>query len=239
MTEVATDVQAQWDQKVEKILKNVRGKASLFMWLGYGVYGLGSIAIMYFMRDQPGLATAVVMFFFQLCVIYFGTRQIFPCIAGGFWLGIEANRDSVPAFSELAKISKDLAGRFSVWERIGTKVEEDLIPRFNKAVERAEHAADQAEKTAKLVEEKAAPIIESAARIESAVEKEIDTGLFTDVREAAIAAKSMVIPPAPGHVPVGGGSHPLNTKAVPDIGKTLASIGGSNGLRTLPARGGK
>jgi hypothetical protein len=81
--------------------------AIVYMMLGYIVYGLGSVAIMWFLRNQASLATAVVMFFFQLCVIYFGTKVIFPNIAGAFRVGLLANRNSMPAFIKLAEIAGD------------------------------------------------------------------------------------------------------------------------------------
>lgn len=96
-----------WDQEVEAILAQIRKEAKTYMGLGFGVYGLGSVAIMYFMRANPGLATAAVMFFFQLCVIYFCTRVIFPCISGAFRVGLLANRKSMPSFEKLAEVTGD------------------------------------------------------------------------------------------------------------------------------------
>lgn len=101
------DQQAAWDRDVDAILARVRRTATMYMMLGYVVYGMGSVAIMYFMRNQAALATAVVMFFFQLCVIYFGTKVIFPNIAGAFQVGLLANRSSMPAFIKLAEIGGD------------------------------------------------------------------------------------------------------------------------------------
>jgi hypothetical protein len=92
-----------WPEEVREITQAVQRRGSVYLTLGLGIYGLGSILILYFMRNIPNLATAVVMFFFQLCVIYFATKVIYPCIGGGFWLSIAANRDSVPAFKRLAE----------------------------------------------------------------------------------------------------------------------------------------
>lgn len=99
--------QAKWDKDVAAILGKVQTRANIYMWLGYVVYGMGSVLIMILMRNQAALATAVVMFFFQLCVIYFGTRVIFPNIAGAFQVGLLANRNSMPAFIRLAQVAGD------------------------------------------------------------------------------------------------------------------------------------
>lgn len=102
-----SDQQAIWDRDVAVILKKVKRVSLIYAALGYIVYGLGSVAIMYFMRAQAAMATAMVMFFFQLCVIYFGTVVIFPNIAGAFRIGLLANRNSMPAFIKLAEIAGD------------------------------------------------------------------------------------------------------------------------------------
>lgn len=101
------DQRAVWDADVEAILKKVKRVSMIYAALGYIVYGLGSVAIMYFMRAQAAMATAMVMFFFQLCVIYFGTVVIFPNIAGAFRVGLLANRNSMPAFIKLAEVAGD------------------------------------------------------------------------------------------------------------------------------------
>lgn len=101
------DQQQIWDNDVADILSRVKRAATVYMLLGYIVYGLGSVAIMWFLRNQPAFATAVVMFFFQLCVIYFSTKIIFPNISGAFRVGLLANRNSMPAFIKLAEIAGD------------------------------------------------------------------------------------------------------------------------------------
>jgi hypothetical protein len=101
------DQQAVWDADVEKIIRGVKRVSITYAILGYVVYGLGSVAIMYFMRAQAAMATAMVMFFFQLCVIYFGTVVLFPNIAGAFRVGLLANRNSMPAFIKLAEVAGD------------------------------------------------------------------------------------------------------------------------------------
>lgn len=97
-----------WPEEVREIVGAIQRRGTTYLLLGFGIYGIGSLLIMYFMRNQPALATAAVMFFFQLCVIYFATKVIYPCIGGGFWMAIAANRDSVPAFKKLA--AQDIKG---------------------------------------------------------------------------------------------------------------------------------
>ena len=97
-----------WPSEVGEILSAINKRASFYMWLGYGVYGLGSIAIMFLMRNHATLATAMVMFFFQLCVIFFGTKVMYQNIGGAFWLSIAANRDAVPTFKAIATQSREL-----------------------------------------------------------------------------------------------------------------------------------
>lgn len=93
-----------WDEKVDSCLKGVYREASILMWLGFIVYGGGSACILWAMHRNPTLATAVVMFFFQLLVIFFGTRKLYPCISGAFRVGLLANRDSIPTFDRLGKV---------------------------------------------------------------------------------------------------------------------------------------
>jgi hypothetical protein len=93
-----------WDQKVDIVLKEVNRRGNVYLTLGLGVYGGGSAAIMYFMRNSPALATLAVMLAFQLCIVFFSTKVIFPCIGGGFWIGLLANRDSIPTFDRLGKV---------------------------------------------------------------------------------------------------------------------------------------
>lgn len=101
------EAQVSWDADVDKIVRGVKRISIIYALLGYVVYGLGSVAIMYFMRAQAAMATAMVMFFFQLCVIYFGTVVLFPNIAGAFRVGLLANRNSMPAFIKLAEVAGD------------------------------------------------------------------------------------------------------------------------------------
>ena len=96
-----------WDREVAATLKKVKRTGRIYLVLGWGLYGLGSLAIMYFMRNQPALATAAVMYFFQILVVYFGTMVIFPNISGAFQVGLLANRNSMPAFIKLAEIAGD------------------------------------------------------------------------------------------------------------------------------------
>lgn len=95
------DSVSEWDRKVADTLKRVSRTATIYTILGIGVYGGGSIGLILWLHDNPMLLTLVVMFFFQLCLIYFGTQAIFKCIAGGFHVGLLANRETVPVFDKM------------------------------------------------------------------------------------------------------------------------------------------
>lgn len=94
-----------WDAKVESCLRRIRREANVYLILGLTLYGGGSGLIIYLLRNQPLLVTLVVMYFFQILVIVFGTRIIFPCIAGAFRVGLLANRESMPAFEKLSEVA--------------------------------------------------------------------------------------------------------------------------------------
>lgn len=113
-----------WDRKVGSVLSRVRKKSLTFLGLGLSIYGLGSVSIMYAMRANPGLATASVMFFFQLLVIIFSTSVIFPCIAGGFHVGLLANRESMPVFERVANA---LEGKDGVTSRLEQRIDQAAL----------------------------------------------------------------------------------------------------------------
>lgn len=92
-----------WDERVASIERTVGRQANRYMTLGYVVYGLGSLVLIYLLRKEPFLVTLVVMYFFQLCLIYFGTQAIYRHIALATRSSIEASRDSVPAMEELSR----------------------------------------------------------------------------------------------------------------------------------------
>jgi len=96
-----------WDVKVDSCLKKISREANIYLVLGLVLYGGGSALIIHFLRAQPLLVTLVVMYFFQILVIIFGTRIIFPCIAGAFKVGLLANRESMPTFEKLAEVASD------------------------------------------------------------------------------------------------------------------------------------
>jgi len=93
--------QAEWDRKVNETLAGVFRVSTIYMVLGLLIYGGGSGILIYLLREQPLLVTLVVMYFFQLLVIIFGTRILFPNISGAFRVGLLANRDTVPVFTEM------------------------------------------------------------------------------------------------------------------------------------------
>ena len=203
-----------WDAKVQKTLSSVHREASILMWLGFIVYGAGSAAILVFVKN-PGMATATVMYLFQLLVLFFGTRKMYPAIAGGFRIGLDANRSSMPLFEKtsaaierletdpeshpvvkavMARVDSKISPVLERWDRIGTRVEEVVLPRLEKAIESA------AESVRKL-DVKASSTFEGVKRVQQQIEGELATGLLNELREAAQAVKLMAAPHAPTKMP--------------------------------------
>lgn len=196
-----------WDARVQAILKSVNRRATILMVLGYLVYGFGGVAILVFIPDKP-FAGLVCMFFFQLLILYFGSKEMYPCIAGGFKAGLEANRDSVPLFEKIAKgvddleknpeghpvvkaigdriekvISEKVAPVIDSWARIGERIEKVTLPKT--------------EETMKRLDAKVGSTTEGVKRVQQMVEMELATGLLLELREACAAIKMMAAPHAP------------------------------------------
>lgn len=222
----------EWDVRVEKILKSVRRRGTILMMLGYTVYGGGSVMLLTMVKDKS-LATVMVMFFFQLMVLYFGTKEMFPAIQGAFRVGIEANRDSVPLFEKLAegvhrletdpanhplvkefedKIDRIVQDKImpvvDTWARIGKRIEEKTIPEFEKMIA-------QCGDTEKKLDAKVSSTMEGIKRVQQQIEGELSTGLLKEVREAAqvlkLAGMQHAAPPMPSTV----------TPGAPVLGKSL------------------
>ncbi len=85
------------------------------------------------------------------------------------------------------RMEEKLIPALDTWQRIGTKVEEELIPRFEKFLEGAEKAADQLSSSAKNVEDKASGALATIDKLES-------SRIIDEVREATQAMKSFVAP---------------------------------------------
>lgn len=223
----------EWDVRVQTILKSVRRRAMCLMLLGYLVYGGGSAVILYAVRDKA-LATVLVMYFFQLLVLYFGTREMFPAIQGAFRVGIEANRDSVPLFEQLAgavhrlesdpsnhPIVKEIEGKIrqaveekivpviDTWARIGDRLEKKTIPEFEKMVV-------QLQESEKKIDAKVSSTMEGIKRVQQQIEGELQTGLIREVREAAEAVKMLGMQHAAPPMPVGSA-----LPGTPQLGKQL------------------
>lgn len=203
-----------WDAKVQKTLSSVHREASILMWLGFIVYGMGSAAILIFIKN-PGIATASVMYLFQLLVLFFGTRKMYPAIAGGFRIGLDANRSSMPLFEKTstaierletdpeshpivkavtARVESKISPVLDRWDRIGTRVEEVVLPRLEKAIENASESVRK-------LDAKASSTIEGVKRVQQQLEGELATGLLKELREAAQAVKLMAAPHAPAQMP--------------------------------------
>lgn len=216
-----------WNDRVTKILRHVRREGAAMMWLGFVFYGGGSAAIFYFMRNQPGLATAIVMTVFQMLVLFFGTRKMYPCIAGGFLLSIEANRDSVPTFEKIA----DSIGRLesdpenhpaakalrSSFER---EVKDGALREFSETMremrlsaEALRRAAAAAESRLSGIEADAAVMAASARQVAARIDRELDSGLLDGLKGLS-SAKG----------------------APPDIARALSTIRGKNGASAKEIR---
>lgn len=228
-----------WDVRVKNILSAVSRRATILMILGYVVYGGGSTALLIYVKDK-GLATVLVMFFFQLMVIYFGTQVMFPAIQGAFRVGIEANRDSVPLFEQLASavhrlesdpanhpIVKEIEGKVEkivqekilpvvdTWARIGDRLEKKTIPEFEKMVA-------QLQESEKKIDAKISSTVEGVKRVQQQVEGELSTGLLREIREAAEVVKMFgmqhVAPPIPPAAPAMPGTPQLGRPVKPAPG---------------------
>lgn len=204
--------------RVNAILKSVRRRATVLMLLGYVIYGGGSAVILYFIKDK-GFATVLVMYFFQLMVLYFGTREMYPAIQGAFRTSLEATRDSVPVFEKLAEaveglnqdpgnhpLVKEIEGKIrqavdekivpvvDTWARIGKRLEEVTIPQFEKMVVSMQDSERK-------IDAKVSSAVEGVKRVQQQVEGELSTGLLREVREAAEVVKQFgmqhVAPPMP------------------------------------------
>lgn len=138
---------ADWDARVARIVAESQKRGTFYLMLGYAVYGGGSAIIFAFLWKNPTIATAFVMFLFQLCVMYFGTKVMYPRFDGMFWITIEGNRDTVPTFEKLARTAEDAdvkafvnEGREAFKElkaaASGTKLEE-LTLRFERKMDEA------------------------------------------------------------------------------------------------------
>jgi hypothetical protein len=229
----------EWDVRVQTILRSVRKRATILMLLGYAVYGGGSALILYAVKDK-GFATVLVMYFFQLMVLYFGTKEMYPAIQGAFRVGIEANRDSVPIFEKLAdsvhklesepqnhplvkevetKVRQALDERImpvvDTWARIGERLEKKTIPEFEKMV-------TQLQDSEKKIDAKVSSTMEGVKRVQQQIEGEIQTGLFRDIREAAEAVKLLGMQHAAPPMPVAA-----SLPGTPALGKPLKPAGGA------------
>jgi len=230
-----------WDDRVQTILKSVRRRGLTLMLLGYAVYGGGSIVMLTFIKDKA-LATVSVMFFFQLMVIYFGTKEMFPAIQGAFRVGIEANRDSVPMFESVAqavnRLESDPANHplvkqveerlerlvkekvepvVNTWARIGDRLEKVTIPNFEKMIA-------QCGDTEKKLDAKVSSAVEGVKRVQQQIEGELNTGLIREIREAAEAVKMLGIQHAAPPMPPAGGPPVPGRPVKPAPGRDFTGI---------------
>lgn len=242
MTQPQPPSKAPWDVRVQGILTSVRRRGAVLMTLGYVVYGGGSAAILTFVPDKA-LATVLVMFFFQLLVLYFGTREMYPAIQGAFRTALEANRDSVPLFESLAsgvqRLESDPANHplvqqigeraekliqdrimpvVAVWERIGKRLEEKTIPQFEQMVA-------QCGETERKLDAKVSSAVEGVKRVQQHIEMELATGLLIEMRQAADAVKMLGMQHAPPPMPAAG--------ATPQLGRPVRPAAGARDFNNI------
>jgi hypothetical protein len=232
-----------WDTRIQAIIKSVNRRGTILMTLGYLVYGCGGTAIFILVADKT-LAGVMCMFFFQLLILYFTSKEMYPCIAGGFRAGLEANRDSVPLFEKIAKgvddleknpeshpvvqvigerIEKAISDKVSPvidsWTRIGERLEKVLLPRI--------------EETVKRLDAKVGSTTEGVKRVQQMVEMELMTGFLPEMREAFAAVKMMALPHAPP-------PPTRNFKGIIDsLSKPPVKPNGSAPVQAAPQIGGK
>lgn len=113
-------VPKSWDERVRDIQLRTGRKAATLMWAGFGVYGTSGISIFIIFGDRP-MAGYLVMFFFQLCVLWFGTRRMYQKFATSTELMIEAGRDSEDSQRNLSSAAEDM-------RKIRERVDRDTKP---------------------------------------------------------------------------------------------------------------
>lgn len=264
MTQQLKVEKLNWDIRVREILRSVRRRGTVLMTLGYVVYGGGSAAILYFVKDKT-LATVLVMYFFQLLVLYFGTKEMYPAIQGAFRTALEANRDSVPLFETLAAgvnrlqsdpanhplvksigdraekiINEKLMPVVDAWARIGDRLEKVTIPQFEKMIA-------QCGETERKLDSKVSAAVEDVRRVHRHIEGELATGLLTVVRETAEVLKLAGMQHAAPPMPAGGSSlapplgKPVKAAAGRDFSGVLAGLSkNQNGApATVASQGGR
>jgi len=97
------EVRMPWSQKVDRVMTQVRARAFRLMVAGYVVYGGGTAAIILAMGDKP-LTGYLIMFLFQLIVLYFGTREMYTNFACALRITLEANEEMMPTFQKIADL---------------------------------------------------------------------------------------------------------------------------------------
>lgn len=123
-------------------------------------------------------------------------------------------------------VSEQVAPAAVVWGRVGAKIEkelpvllEDIRGGFDTVKAAAVNLEKAVEKNEKLADE-VRPVVESLKRIQSRVETEIQSGLFEEVRAAAVAVKSF-----------GGG--PIDKADLPRLPAGLTGLGGIFGKKKV------
>lgn len=90
-----------WGVREDEILRKVRSRATVLMWLGYSVYAGCCLGAFLAFGEKPvtGLVIMVVQF---LLVIWMGTKAMYQNMSSMFQLQLAANRETMPVFERLA-----------------------------------------------------------------------------------------------------------------------------------------
>jgi hypothetical protein len=130
-----------WRTRINVTLSGVRKEAWAYFLLGMFAYagvGLGC----YFTIKNSSLVGVAIMGFFQFMVIFFATLKIYPCIRGGFLVGLEQTYETIPVFDRMSesinrldklleKIEKrDLDKAERAFNRVADSIEDGLVERL-------------------------------------------------------------------------------------------------------------
>ena len=91
-----------------------------------------------------------------------------------------------------ATLKDKLVPTIETWHRIGDKVQNEILPRLEKLLERAEGTLDQVSKSARTVEDKTSSVLGTLKNLGLKVDAHLSAGILQDVHEAAQAMKGFM-----------------------------------------------
>jgi hypothetical protein len=92
----------RWRARVKEIISGVRRESWIYFALGLVSYIGAGITFIFAVKD-PSLAALLIMGYFQLMVIFFGTMKIYPCIRGGFLVSVEQTYETIGDMQAIRK----------------------------------------------------------------------------------------------------------------------------------------